>query len=67
MIGRVLNAHIDDRFVIDPERRYIVTPGLKLIARLHASGGYLRSTDRFDMVRPSWAKRQAKRPATPEA
>lgn len=67
VIGRVLNAHIDDRFVIDAERRYIDTPGLKLIARLHASGGYLRSTDRFDMVRPSWAKRQAKRPATPEA
>lgn len=67
VIGRVLNAHIDNRFVIDPERHYIDTPGLKLIARLHASGGYLRSTDLFQMDRPSWAKRQAKRPATPEA
>lgn len=57
VIGRVLNAHIDDRFVIDAERGYIDTPGLKLIARLHASGGYLRSTDLFQMERPSWAKR----------
>lgn len=54
VIGRVVNAHIDDRFVIDAERRYIDTPGLQLIARMHASGTYLRSTDRFEMVRPSW-------------
>ena len=54
VIGRVVNAHVDDRFVIDAKRRYIDTPGLQLIARMHASGTYLRSTDRFEMVRPSW-------------
>lgn len=66
VIGRVLNAHIDDRFVIDAERCYIDTPGLQLIARLHASGGYLRSTDLFQMERPSWAKRREKRPMPPQ-
>ncbi|CAH1663873.1 flavin reductase family protein [Chelatococcus asaccharovorans] len=63
VIGRVLNAHIDDRFIIDAERRYIDTLGLKLIARLHASGGYLRSTDHFQMERPSWESRRGKRHA----
>lgn len=57
VIGRVLAAHVDDRFVLDAERRYIDTPGLNLVARMHASGAYLRSNDLFHMERPNWAQR----------
>lgn len=57
VIGRVLAAHVDDRFVIDAERRYIDTPALNLVARMHGSGAYLRSTEMFHMDRPSWAER----------
>jgi len=57
VIGRVLAAHVDDRFVLDAERRYIDTPALNLVARMHASGAYLRSNDLFHMERPSWARR----------
>ncbi len=52
VIGRVLAAHIDDRFIINAERGYIDTPQLGLIARMHGSGWYARCTDLFQMERP---------------
>ncbi|MRX50645.1 flavin reductase family protein [Paracoccus sp. S-4012] len=58
VIGRVLCAHIADRYVLDAGRCYIDTVGLSLIGRMHGSGGYVRSTDRFQMERPTWAARQ---------
>lgn len=54
VIGRVVCAHVDDRFVLDPERRHIDTPALQLVARMHGSGSYLRSTDLFHLDRPTW-------------
>ena len=54
-IGRVVCAHIDDAFVQDKERCHIDTPALQLIARMHGSGWYARSTDVFQMDRPTWA------------
>jgi len=60
VIGRVVCAHVDDAFVQDAERCYIDTPALRLIARMHGSGGYARSTDLFDLERPSWAAWQAR-------
>lgn len=63
VIGRVLAAHIGDRFVLDAAKYYIDTPGLELIARMHASGAYLRSNDLFEMVRPSWDSREKGRKA----
>jgi flavin reductase (DIM6/NTAB) family NADH-FMN oxidoreductase RutF len=59
VIGRVVCAHVDDAFVQDAERCYIDTKALRLIARMHGSGGYARSTDLFDLERPSWAAWQA--------
>ena len=59
VIGRVVCAHVDDAFVQDAERCHIDTKALQLIARMHGSGVYARSTDLFQMVRPNWAEWQA--------
>lgn len=52
VIGEVLAAHIDDRFVADEERLHIDVPALGLIARMHGSGWYSRQTDLFHLARP---------------
>jgi flavin reductase (DIM6/NTAB) family NADH-FMN oxidoreductase RutF len=58
VIGRVVCAHIDDAFVLDAKRCHLDTPKLQLIGRMHGSGVYVRSTDRFEMQRPAWAEWQ---------
>jgi flavin reductase (DIM6/NTAB) family NADH-FMN oxidoreductase RutF len=55
VVGRVIGAHIDGALVQDRERCYIDTKALRLIARMHGSGWYARSTDLFQMDRPKWA------------
>ncbi|MFQ0812590.1 hypothetical protein AVM02_04225 [Brucella anthropi] len=54
VIGQVAMVHIRDEFVLDAERCYIDTPRLGLVARMHGSGGYLRSGDYFQIDRPTW-------------
>ena len=54
VVGRVLTAHVADEYVLDPRRVHIDTPRLDLIARLHGSGWYARTTDTFQLERPSW-------------
>ena len=58
VIGRIVCAHVDDVYVEDKERCYIDTQGLRLIGRMHGSGWYARSSDLFQMDRPSWAEWQ---------
>ena len=58
VIGRVLAVHIDDRFILNPERAHIDTPALKLVARSYGST-YVRSHDTFELDRPKWAERAA--------
>ncbi len=53
VIGRVVAAHIDDAVVLDAAKGYIDTPALGLIARMHGAGWYARSTDLFQLDRPS--------------
>lgn len=60
VLGRVVAAHLDEKIVLDKDRCYIDTPALGLIARMHGSGVYLRSTDTFEMARPRWAEWKAK-------
>lgn len=55
VIGEVTMVHIRDEFVLDAERCYIDTPRLGLVARMHGSGGYLRSGDYFQIDRPTWS------------
>jgi flavin reductase (DIM6/NTAB) family NADH-FMN oxidoreductase RutF len=58
VIGRVVRAHIDDALVLDAKRCHLDTPAMQLIGRMHGSGVYVRTTDRFEMQRPTWAEWQ---------
>jgi flavin reductase (DIM6/NTAB) family NADH-FMN oxidoreductase RutF len=60
VVGRVVCAHVADAFVLDARRCHLDTPALRLIARMHGSGVYARSGDRFEMQRPTWAEWQAR-------
>jgi flavin reductase (DIM6/NTAB) family NADH-FMN oxidoreductase RutF len=51
VLGRVLAFHIDDACVLDPVRCYIDTPRLDLVGRMGGSGGYVKTTDRFEIAR----------------
>ena len=55
VIGRVLAVHIDDRFILSPERAHIDTPALNLVARSYGSS-YVRRHDTFELDRPKWAE-----------
>ena len=66
VVGRVVCAHVDDAVVIDRERCHIDTPALGLVARMHGSGWYARSTDRFQLTRPTYAEWRAARTAPSE-
>lgn len=59
VIGRVLSAHVEDRFVLDAERCHIDTGALELIARMHGGDAYLRSSDLFHLKRPNWTEWRA--------
>lgn len=58
IIGEVLRAHVQDRFVIDRDRVRLDISAMNLISRLHGAGWYGRQTDRFEMRRPSWPTAQ---------
>ena len=60
VIAQVLAIHIDDAYLLDPERGHIDTPGLDLVGRSFGST-YIRSRDRFDLARPNWAEWQKTR------
>ena len=55
VIGRVLAVHIDDDCILDPNKAYIDTPKLDLVARSYGSD-YVRSRDTFQLDRPFWGK-----------
>ena len=60
-IGKIVQAHVADRFVLDASKLQFDTPGLKLIGAMHAAKWYSRTTDRFAMDRPTWAEWSRKR------
>lgn len=51
VLGRVAAIHVRDESVIDAHRGHVDTPSLRLIARMHGSAWYARTTDRFEMPR----------------
>jgi len=57
VLGEVLQFHIQDRF-IDAKRLHIDAVSMDLVARMHGAGWYTRSTDLFQLERPSWASQQ---------
>ena len=61
VLGRVLAMHIRDDCVLDPAKRYVDTPKLGLVGRMHGRGWYARTTDRFEVKRitaDEWADRK---------
>ena len=60
VLGRVLAMHIRDSAVLDSTKNYIDTPALKLLARMHGTDWYTRTSDLFEMPRikvEDWKKR----------
>jgi flavin reductase (DIM6/NTAB) family NADH-FMN oxidoreductase RutF len=57
-IGEVLRFHIDDAF-IDTERLHVDTLAMNLVARVHGAGWYARTTDLFQMTRPTFEQWQS--------
>lgn len=53
VIGRVLAAHVIDDFVQDEQQGFVDTMGLGLVSRMHGGGWYARSTDLFQLARPT--------------
>jgi flavin reductase (DIM6/NTAB) family NADH-FMN oxidoreductase RutF len=51
VLGRVLAMHVRDDLVLDSVKHYIDTPNLNLIARMHGTGWYARTSDLFEMQR----------------
>lgn len=51
-LGEVVQAHVDDAFILDPERFYVDTLALDLIGRMHGRGWYTGTGDMFEIVRP---------------
>jgi len=64
VIGQVQVIHVADDFVLDAERGHIDTPALDLIGRMHGSGWYTRSRDKFQLDRPDYATMTSDRKRT---
>lgn len=56
IVGQIVHAYVEDRFVLDRARGLVDTPELKLIGAMHGAKWYARLSDRFEMERPTWAQ-----------
>jgi flavin reductase (DIM6/NTAB) family NADH-FMN oxidoreductase RutF len=63
VLGRVVAMHIRDDCVLDPAKRYVDTPKLGLVGRMHGRGWYARTTDRFEVPRITAAEWEARKRA----
>jgi len=60
-IGRIVQAHVADRFVISQREPLFDTPAFRLIGGMHGARWYTRTSDLFEMERPTWANWKAQR------
>jgi flavin reductase (DIM6/NTAB) family NADH-FMN oxidoreductase RutF len=60
VFGQVGRVHVSDGLVIDQENCIVDTLKLRLFGAMHAARFYSRTTDTFEMVRPTWAQWQGK-------
>lgn len=56
VIGEVVQAHIDDAYVLDPAKHTIDTAKLGPIGRVHGRGLYVRTAETFQIDRPAAIK-----------
>lgn len=54
VIGQVAVVHVADDCVIDASKCLVDTPRLKLIGGMHGAKWYSRTSDLFEMIRPTW-------------
>jgi flavin reductase (DIM6/NTAB) family NADH-FMN oxidoreductase RutF len=55
IIGQVAVAHVVDDCVVEASKGLVDTPRLKLIGGMHGAKWYTRTSDLFEMIRPTWA------------
>ncbi|WP_045834954.1 flavin reductase family protein [Hyphomicrobium sp. 99] len=51
-LGEVVQAHVDDAFILDPEKFYVDTLAMDLIGRMHGRGWYMGINGMFEIARP---------------
>ena len=56
LFGEVASVFVSDTHVLDSSRGIVDTPELDLFGAMHATRWYCASSDRFEMVRPTWAQ-----------
>ena len=56
IFGEVVTGFVSDEFVLDAGHGIVDTPKLALFGAMHAARWYSATTDRFEMVRPTWAQ-----------
>jgi len=56
IVGQIIYAYVEDRFVRDAAHGLIDTPELNLIGGMHGARWYAKLSDRFAMDRPTWAE-----------
>jgi len=61
VLGEVLAINIRDDCMLDPARHYVDTPRLGMVGRMHGSGWYARTTDRFELPRVTPEQVEARR------
>ncbi len=66
VLGQIVTLHIGDEF-IDAERLHVDAPAMQLIARMHGAGWYTRSTDRFQLARPTYEEWHAEQKVSRES
>ncbi len=55
VLGEIVAMHVDDRFASEEGGKLrIDTPAMHLIARQFGFGGYIRSSDQFELKRKTW-------------
>jgi flavin reductase (DIM6/NTAB) family NADH-FMN oxidoreductase RutF len=61
VLGRVVAMHVADDCILDAERKYVDTPKLGLVGRMHGRGWYARTTDRVEVPRITLAEWEARK------
>lgn len=56
IVGQIVHAYVDDRYVRDAARGVVDTPELGLFGAMHGARWYAKLSDRFAMDRPTWAE-----------
>lgn len=55
VLGEIIAMHIDEKYIYEEKGKLrINTPAMRLIARQHGPGGYIRTQDGFEIRRKSW-------------